>query len=105
MSPWQEREQRELQAKLKTETFSKDGALYWSSVSRPVPMDVFKDAGVTPPAAQKKAVDDYNDAFIADYKRRMANHVHSDEELFEMRAAFGPGETVVNIFTGKKTRL
>lgn len=28
-----------------------------------------------------------------------------DEELFEMRAAFGEGETVVNIFTGEVTKL
>lgn len=27
------------------------------------------------------------------------------ERLYEMRAAFGEGETVVNIFTGKQTRL
>lgn len=29
----------------------------------------------------------------------------SDEELAEMRAAFGPGTTVVNVFTGRVTHL
>ena len=29
----------------------------------------------------------------------------SEEEMFEMRAAFGTGTTVVDIFTGKKIRL
>lgn len=29
----------------------------------------------------------------------------SEEELFEMRAAFGKGTTVVDIFTGKKIKL
>jgi transcriptional regulator with XRE-family HTH domain len=33
------------------------------------------------------------------------DHEPSAEELFEMRAAFGEGETVVNVFTGRKTRL
>lgn len=30
---------------------------------------------------------------------------YSAEEMFEMRAAFGPGEKVVNIFTGKVVQL
>lgn len=29
----------------------------------------------------------------------------SDEELYEMRAAFGPGEVVVDVITGRKTQL
>jgi len=29
----------------------------------------------------------------------------SEEELFEMRAAFGEGATVVNVITGKETKL
>lgn len=105
MFPWQVRERDELREKLKTETATKNDALYWVSVDRPVPMSCFKDADVTPPAGQQKAYDDYNDAFISDYKRKMKNHRHSDEEMFEMRAAFGPGATVVNVITGKKTRL
>jgi hypothetical protein len=35
----------------------------------------------------------------------MENHVHSDEEMFEMRAAFGEGATVVNAITGQETKL
>ena len=45
------------------------------------------------------------DAFLAEYRERMANHVHSDEELFEMRAAFGEGAVVVNAITGKEIKL
>jgi len=29
----------------------------------------------------------------------------TDEELYEMRAAFGKGETVVNVITGKRIKL
>lgn len=44
-------------------------------------------------------------AFCAEYRKAMANHVPSDEEMFEMRAAFGEGETVVNVITGQRIRL
>ena len=45
------------------------------------------------------------DAFLADCRKQMENHVPSGEEMYEMRSAFGTGTTVVNIFTGKRTRL
>ena len=45
-------------------------------------------------------------AFIKEYKalagRKSAEQVA--EEQFEMRAAFGPGETVVNVITGERTK-
>lgn len=44
-------------------------------------------------------------AFLAAYRERMANHVPGAEELAEMRAAFGPGATVVNAITGQETQL
>jgi hypothetical protein len=43
--------------------------------------------------------------FLAAYRERMAGHVPDDEELAEMRAAFGPGATVVNAITGQETQL
>jgi hypothetical protein len=42
------------------------------------------------------------DRFLTEYRARMANYVPSDEEAFEMRAAFGPGEIVVNVITGQR---
>jgi hypothetical protein len=42
---------------------------------------------------------------IDQYRESMKNHVPSEEELFEMRAAFGEGETVVNVITGKLIKL
>jgi hypothetical protein len=42
---------------------------------------------------------------IEDYKERMKNHVPDEEELFEMRSAFGEGATVVNVITGKRTKI
>lgn len=39
------------------------------------------------------------------YRDRSLSLKHSDEDLFEMRAAFGEGATVVDVITGKKTKL
>lgn len=43
---------------------------------------------------------------LTDYRKRMKNHVHSAEEMSEMRAAFGPDcKEVVNVITGRRTKL
>jgi hypothetical protein len=44
-------------------------------------------------------------AFIDEYVRINAVRKPSDEELFEMRAAFGPGTTVVNAVTGQRIKI
>lgn len=46
-----------------------------------------------------------NDEKIQAYKERMKNHVYSEEELYEMRCAFGEGTTIVDVFTGKEITL
>lgn len=48
-----------------------------------------------------EARDEENRKSIAEYREAMKNYEPSEEELYEMRAAFGAGETVVDIFTGK----
>lgn len=42
---------------------------------------------------------------IEQYKNRMKNYVPSEEELYEMRCAFGKGTEVVDIFTGQKINI
>lgn len=42
---------------------------------------------------------------VENYRKQMENHVPDDEEMFEMRSAFGEGTTVVNVITGKRTIL
>jgi len=39
------------------------------------------------------------------YRESRAKHGYSEEELHEMRAAFGAGTTVTDIITGKKIKL
>lgn len=55
--------------------------------------------------ATEIARDKQNEESIAEYKRLNANRKYTDEEIFEMRAAFGPGAIVVDAITGKKIRL
>lgn len=42
---------------------------------------------------------------INNYKERMKNHVYTEEELYDMRSAFGVGTKVVNVFTGEEIIL
>ena len=85
------------------------GIVKWKSNNRVPPdgiLDIWKelnlpfdfDKSVKTSEAQSRKI-------LREYRESMKNHVPSGEELFEMRAAFGTGVTVVNAITGKKTRL
>jgi len=89
-----------LRNNIETDTFEKDGAIFWN-MGNPVPVDCFEDAGLPVPSGQRAAIKAKLDAFLKDYNPGPP----SDEELFEMRAAFGEGETVVNVITGRKIQL
>ena len=43
--------------------------------------------------------------FLKGYKERMKDYTPSQEELAEMRGAFGPGKEIVDFITGKKIQL
>lgn len=101
ISKWQEKEREHTRKQLREETFERNGALVWKASGNVVPMDVFRDAGYLPPKSQKAERDRQVDEHLAEYLERMKNYQPSEEEMFEMRAAFGPGETIVNIITGK----
>jgi len=77
------------------------GALHWKSNDSTVPVDTFADALAEVPAAQQAVRDAEVSAFCAEYRCQRANHVPAAEELFEQRAAFGPGATVVDVITGQ----
>lgn len=42
---------------------------------------------------------------LEEYRKSMKNYVPSEEELYEMRCAFGKGTEVVDIFTGQKINI
>ena len=58
------------------------------------------DAGI-----QRARYERYVTRTIEQYKARVAGRRHTQEELGEMRAAFGPGATVINVLTGETTKL
>ena len=90
-------------------TYTDDNAvLRWESSDRVPPSDIvdaFFGEGLIPfcvYAASTKTREEETAAIIENYRR---NFRYSDEDLAEMRAAFGSGETVVNVFTGKTITL
>ena len=55
--------------------------------------------------ATRKAREEQNDKFCAEYTRKQVNRKPSAEEMFEMRAAFGAGAIVVDVISGRKIQL
>jgi hypothetical protein len=55
--------------------------------------------------ATRKARDEQNAKFAAEYIKRQANRQPSAEEMSEMRAAFGAGAVVVDVISGRKIQL
>ena len=55
--------------------------------------------------ATRVARSEDNAKTIEAYKQNRKNKEYSEEEIFEMRAAFGAGTKVVDILTGKKITL
>ncbi len=43
--------------------------------------------------------------FLDEYKSYRSNHEYSDEEMYEMRAAFGEDAEIVDVFTGESIDL
>ena len=87
---------------------SSDGVVTWNSNDRTpfddmlndfVTMGFITEADV---AVSQIARKEQNDAFFIEYREAQANRSPEQiaEEQFEARAAFGPGETIVNVFTG-----
>jgi len=90
------------------ETHCEGGVLRWTSNGHVPPQDCledFREAGLGSfdMEASKRVRDRETMAFLAEYKA--ADTGHTDEELCEMRAAFGEGVTIVNVVTGRRTKL
>lgn len=97
-------ENKRLIDQVRNETYiDETGALRWLSSKNTVPDDVCEIAGVSDEVREltRKA----NERDIDELRQSMMDKEYSEEELFEMRAAFGPGATVVNVLTGKKIKL
>ena len=85
------------------------GIAYWASNANAIPEEVAEKveyAGLPINRELTKELEDEQTArSIEAYRERMKDYEYSEEELFEMRCAFGEGATVVNVITGKRIQL
>ena len=95
------------------EVHTKDGACGWLMADgefRPLMADAMqelKDAGLVDQTTVTRtavARDIHTTAFLKEYRTAQLNRSAEQirEERFEALAAYGPGETVVNIITGER---
>lgn len=85
------------------------GVAYWASNNRAIPQECVEKAiyGGLPIDAELTRELELNqmEKSLAEYRERMKNHVYTEEELGEMRNAFGEGTVVVNALTGERIQL
>jgi hypothetical protein len=82
-----------------------DGIIRWKT-NNVVPFaDMLEANGITGDelARHVAAREKDNDAFFAEYRRRQPAKP-SAEAMYEMRAAFGPGQVIVDVITGRRVR-
>lgn len=97
-----------LKQKIITDSYVGDqGQLLWKSNDRCIPENTFRDAEMPMPLSQKECIEIQTKAIIKKYKKDQLNKTpeQREEEIAEMRAAFGSGETVINVITGEKIKL
>jgi hypothetical protein len=83
-----------------------DGVYRWKSNGNVPPLDLLEIAGVPADVlATCRAAYDKETRAALDAYREARRNGPSAEELYEMRAAFGPGETVVDVITGERIQL
>ena len=84
-----------------------NGAAFWNSNGRYLMDDVAEKLAYTdfPFSIEEtaKAREAQNELFFENYRKNYRDP--SEEELVEMRAAFGPGETIVDIITGQRISI
>lgn len=94
---------------LKSEVRMENGVYVWNSNGRVPPADSIVQYGIDQlpgfdKALHDQARDEQTSKFLDEYRKSMESYKPSEEERFEMRAAFGPG-VVVNVVTGKRYRV
>jgi hypothetical protein len=87
--------------------FDKDSCHRWKTNNAYPPDEVLAYASVSRAERRRcgllRAAE--SQRFLQEYRRVRRGRKRDPEEMYEMRAAFGPGETVVDVITGERTRL
>lgn len=104
-----EREERERHFREFPEKTYKDehGCHRWKSNNQYPPDEVLTDAGISREERRRCGMLRMAQSakFMEEYRRARRGRPRSAEEMFEMQAAFGPGETVVDVITGERIKL
>lgn len=90
-----------------------DGAVRWKSNGNYLPDDCMEKLEYAPydlsskisREATKIKREKQTQEFLKEYRKEMENHKYTQEELGEMRNAFGAGATVVNVFANTVIHL
>lgn len=107
---WKKNAEKEVSEALKHASencfVERDGAILWKSSYNYLPDDYCEKleyGGYNFSREATKIKREIQDnKFIEEYRESMKNHVYSEEELYEMKNAFGEDACVVDIITGKK---
>ena len=93
------------------DTSTVDGVIRWNKSNNVPPtelLELWAYVGILDRYVYQKSLE-VRDAELAvsirQYKEARAKQGYSQEQLFEMRAAFGAGATVVNVLTGETIKL
>jgi len=85
----------------------RDGALYWKKSGNVAPNDTAEEAielgYKIDMEKHRKAREEYVNESLEEYRKNW--QPPSEEELFEMRAAFGTGVTIVDVISGHRIAL
>ena len=105
-----EREVSEALNRVKTDAIvEEDGAIRWISSGNYIPDDYCEKLEYGGYNFSREATKIKNDKqqskFAEEYSERMKNYKPSEEELYEIRCAFGEGAEIVDIITGQKIFL
>jgi hypothetical protein len=100
-------EERTDRSLLNDTTLTADGLLRWKSNDQVPPAEYVERAyalgmAVNPTLCAQVRTTELR-AFLAEYRKN--DRPMSAEEMAEARAAHGPGTTLVNIITGRRTKL
>ena len=110
---WKKNAEKEVSEALeyvKTEAIvEEDGAIRWISSGNYIPDDYCEKLEYGGYNFSREATrikkDKQQFKFAEEYRERMKNYKPSEEELYEMRCAFGEGVETVDIITGQKIFL
>lgn len=104
---WERENAERVTKQLRENATITDGVVRWNTNNQVPPEDIVEFAayiGMPVDVEKSKAAREKdNDEFFKRYRERQANLTEEQraERAFEMRAAFGPGEKVVDIITGE----